>query len=108
MDRVRNETIRTKLGLKKDILQETEQLLRWYGRVMRMEDCRIARQVAEWNPQGKRRRDRPVSTWKDGITEVCKEGTSGMKNVSIVSSGGRKLCLWFEENCAPTGKFLYI
>jgi hypothetical protein len=44
-----------------------EQQLRWCGHVMRVEDCRIARQVAEWNPQGKRRRSRPVSTWKDGI-----------------------------------------
>jgi hypothetical protein len=29
-----------------------------------MEDWRIARRVAEWNPQGKRSRGRPVSAWK--------------------------------------------
>jgi hypothetical protein len=47
MDRVRSETIRTKMGTKKNILQEIEeQQLRWYGHVMPMEDCRIARQVA--------------------------------------------------------------
>jgi hypothetical protein len=34
-----------------------------------MEDCRIARQVAEWNPQGKRRRGRPANTWEDGIRD---------------------------------------
>jgi hypothetical protein len=34
-----------------------------------MEDCRIARQVAEWNPHGKRRCDRPVNTWKDGLRD---------------------------------------
>jgi hypothetical protein len=34
-----------------------------------MEDCKITRQVAEWNPQGKTRRDRPVNTWKDGIRD---------------------------------------
>jgi hypothetical protein len=34
-----------------------------------MEDCRTARQVAEWNPQGKRRRSRPVSIWKGGIRD---------------------------------------
>jgi hypothetical protein len=32
-----------------------------------MEDWKIARRVAEWNPQGKRRHGRPVSTWKNGI-----------------------------------------
>jgi hypothetical protein len=32
------------MGLKKDILQEIEkQQLRWYGHVMRMENCKIAR-----------------------------------------------------------------
>jgi hypothetical protein len=40
------------MGLKKDILQEIEQQLSWYGHVMGMEACRIARQVAKWNPQG--------------------------------------------------------
>jgi hypothetical protein len=70
MDRIKNEAIRTKMGLKKDILQEIEgQQLRWYGHVMRVEDCKIARQVAECNPQGIRRRGRSVSTWKDGIRE---------------------------------------
>jgi hypothetical protein len=75
MDRVRNETIGTKRGMKKDILQEIEeQQLRWYGHVMRMEDCRIAKQVAEWNPQGKRRRGRPFNTWKGGIRDSMQKG----------------------------------
>jgi hypothetical protein len=52
MDRIRNETIRTKMGMKKDILQGIEeQQLRWYGHVMRMDDCRTARQVAHWEKE---------------------------------------------------------
>jgi hypothetical protein len=55
--------IKTKIGIKEDLLQETEELqLRWRGRVMRMEDCRIVKQVAEGNPQGQRRSGRPVRT----------------------------------------------
>jgi hypothetical protein len=70
MERIRNETIRTKMGMKKNILQVIgEQQLRWYGHIMEMEDCRIARQVAEWNPQGKSWRGTPVNTWKDGIRD---------------------------------------
>jgi hypothetical protein len=42
-----------------DTLHEIEQQLRWYGHVMR-KDCKIARQVAEWKPEGKRRHGRPV------------------------------------------------
>jgi hypothetical protein len=56
------------MGVKRAVLQEIEeQRLRCYGHVMRMEDCGIARQVAEWNPQGYRRRGRPVNMWKDGL-----------------------------------------
>jgi hypothetical protein len=63
------------MGMRKDILQEIEeQQLRWYGHVMRMDDCRTARQVAHWNPQGKRRRGRPVNTWKDGIRDSMQRG----------------------------------
>jgi hypothetical protein len=64
-------------------LQEVEeQQLRWYGRVMRMEYCRIARRVAEWKPQETKRRDAPVNT--------CKAETSRMKTVSIERSGRKR------------------
>jgi hypothetical protein len=61
------------------------------GHVMRMEDCRIVGQVAEWNPQVKRWRGLPVNTW--GLRTACKEGISRMKNVLIEGFGERKLCL---------------
>jgi hypothetical protein len=39
MDKIRNEAIRTKMGIKKNIVQEIEeQKLRWYGHVKRVED----------------------------------------------------------------------
>jgi hypothetical protein len=37
-----------------------------------MEDCRIAKQVAERNSQGKMRRGRPVNTWKEGNRDSAK------------------------------------
>jgi hypothetical protein len=75
---------------------------------MRMEDCRTARQVAEWNPQGKRRRGRLVSTWKDGIRKSLQKGN--LKD-------GECFRLWALEEgnyvlglrkTVFTGKFLYI
>jgi hypothetical protein len=63
------------MGFKKDILQEIEeQQLRWYGHIMRKEDCKLAIQVAKWNPQQKMRRGRPVNTWKDGIRDSIQRG----------------------------------
>jgi hypothetical protein len=107
MDRIRNKTIRTKLGMKKNILQEIEeQQLRWYGHVMRMDDCRTARQVADWNPQGKRRRGRPVNTWKDGIRDSMQRRKLKDKECFDREIGERKLCLQVEENCVFTEKFL--
>jgi hypothetical protein len=73
MDKIRNEAIRTKMGIKKNIVQEIEeQQLRWSGHVKRMEDGKIVRRVAEWKPQGKRKRGRPINTWTDGIRESMK------------------------------------
>jgi hypothetical protein len=43
-----------------------------------------------------------------GLGTICKEETLRMKNVSIVSSGGRKLCLWVEENCTHRIIPIYI
>jgi hypothetical protein len=44
-----------------------------------------------------------------GLWTACREETLMIKNVLIESSGGRKLCLWIEENCVPTKKIpIYI
>jgi hypothetical protein len=69
MARIRNETIRTKMGTKKDITGNRRTAIKMVQPCHGMEDCRIARQVAEWNPQGKKRHGRPVNTWKDGIRD---------------------------------------
>jgi hypothetical protein len=57
---------------------------------MRMEDCRTARQVAEWNPQGKSRRGRPVSTWEDGIRDSMQRRDLKDENVTMENSGERE------------------
>jgi hypothetical protein len=68
MERTRTETIRTKMGMKGDVSQETEEeQFIWHWHAMRTEGCRITRQVAEWDPQGKESHFRPESTWMDGI-----------------------------------------
>jgi hypothetical protein len=75
-------------------LQEIEeQQLRWYGHVMRMDDCRTARQVADWNPQGKGDVADQWTPGRMGLGTACKEGISRMKNILIERFGERKLCL---------------
>jgi hypothetical protein len=66
-----------------------------------MEDCRIARQVADWNPQGKRRRGRPASTWKDGIRDRMQRGN--LKDEECFDPE-----IWrVEKNFVFTEKFIY-
>jgi hypothetical protein len=43
-----------------------------------------------------------------GLGTACKGETLRMKNVSIESSGGNKICLCVKENCVFTEKFLCI
>jgi hypothetical protein len=92
LDKIRNEAFRTKMGIKKNIVQETEeQQLRWYGHIKRMEDRKTVKQVAEWNPQGKRKRGRPVNTWKDGIRESMKRRELKDKEYMDRDLWGRKI-----------------
>jgi hypothetical protein len=60
---------------------------------------RTARQVADWNPQGRRMCGRPVTTWKNGMRESTKEDTSRMKHVSIESSGGKNMSSGLGKLC---------
>jgi hypothetical protein len=43
-----------------------------------------------------------------GVGTACKGEAPRMKNISIESSGGKKICLWVENNCVFTENFLYI
>jgi hypothetical protein len=65
------------MGMKRDISQKREERqLRWRGHVVRMEDCRIARQVAEWNQQRKRAAADQSTRGRMGLRTARKEETS--------------------------------
>ena len=46
MDRVRNEEVRRRAGIERELASRADQrVLRWFGHVERMDDCRMARRV---------------------------------------------------------------
>jgi len=49
-----------------------EQLI-WYGHVKRMEEERLPKQLLEWHAEGRRRRGRPRTTWKQDIVTAMAE-----------------------------------
>jgi hypothetical protein len=62
-----------------------------------MEDCRTARQVAEWNPQGKGGAAEQSIHGRMRLGTVCKEETSRMKNIPFENSEGRNYDSGFKK-----------
>ena len=49
----------------------------WVGHTLRRDPTSITRQALDWNPQGKRRRGRPTTTWRRSLdTELRTYGIS--------------------------------
>ena len=68
LDRKTNEYIRGKMDAQDMILDDiTRRELIWYGHVERMDPTRLPKIMIHWKPEGRKKRGRPRSTWKDGI-----------------------------------------
>jgi len=67
-DRIRNNIIKQKMNLTRSLLDDIKtEHLQWYGRVQRMEEGRLPKEVMKWRPPGRRKRGRPKLTWAEGI-----------------------------------------
>jgi hypothetical protein len=73
MVRIRKERVITKMGMENIMQGIEEEQLRWNGHAMRLEDCRIARQVVEWTPQRKGGEADQSTYGRVGLEAVCKE-----------------------------------
>jgi hypothetical protein len=68
LDRKTNWYIRGKMNAQDMILDDiTRKQLIWYGHVERMDPTRLTKIMIHWKPEGRKKRGRPRSTWKDGI-----------------------------------------
>jgi hypothetical protein len=91
------------MGMKRDIIQETEkQQLRWLGHVMRRR-CRIGRHVAEWKPTGNGGGVDQSGRGRMRLAIARTEETSRMRNVSIQNAGWETRH-WVDKNCVFTKK----
>ncbi|KAF2881456.1 hypothetical protein ILUMI_24742 [Ignelater luminosus] len=67
-DRMRNEMVRERVGIEGTITNDIERKqLIWYGHVQRMEEQKIPKQVLNWIPPVRRKKERPKKTWIEGI-----------------------------------------
>ena len=66
-DRVRNETVRGRLGVVNIGVRCRKARLRWYGHVKRREETYVGQRMLNLEPPGRRRRGRPKHRWMDNI-----------------------------------------
>ena len=86
MDRVRNEEVRRRAGIERDLASRADQrVLRWFGRVERMDEYRMVRRVFMAEVSGGRVRGRPRFGWMDGVKLAL--GNRGM-----TVEGNREIC----------------
>jgi len=78
-DRVRNERIRERCGWERDLVSRCEQnVLKWYGHVMRGGEDSLAGRVIVGSVEGNRGRGRPKRRWMDGVREALeRRGITG-------------------------------
>ncbi|CAH0383080.1 unnamed protein product [Bemisia tabaci] len=73
-DQVCNERVRHIMEVENDIMFDvmTEQLI-WYSHVSRMTEKRLPKKMLDWIPPGRRRRERPVRGWRQGLLNEIRE-----------------------------------
>ena len=68
MDRVRNEEVRRRAGIERELASRADQrVLRWFGHAERMDECRMAKRVLMAEVSVGRVRGRPRLGWMDGV-----------------------------------------
>ena len=68
MDRVRNEEVRRRGGIERELASRADQrVLRWFGHVERMDEHHLARRVLMAEVSGRRVRGRQKLGWIDGV-----------------------------------------
>ena len=76
-DTIRNEELWERTRQQKVEVEIKRRRWRWIGHTMRKPGTNITRQALSWNPQGKRKRGRPRSTWRRDLeTEMKELGTN--------------------------------
>ena len=62
------------MGVTETILDRMENnMLKWYGHVVRMEDNRWPKRITTWCTEGRQRRGRPEAKWHKEIERVMKQ-----------------------------------
>ena len=80
--RVTNKEISRRTGINNIVEDVKQRRWRWFGHVLRMNKNRHPRAALRWTPPGKRKRGRPLGTWRRTIEEEIKAAGKTWNEVS--------------------------
>ena len=87
MDRVRNEEVRRRAGIERELASRADQrVLRWFGHVKRMDEYRIARRVLMAEVSGGRVLGRSRLGWMNGVKVAL-----GNRGMTVEAARQRKI-----------------
>ena len=70
----RNEDIRRIMNMEQSVNKRIEnRQLQWYGHVRRMDEKKWPNILLQWSPVGRRKRGRPRTPWRPGISRMMDE-----------------------------------
>jgi hypothetical protein len=84
LDKVKNQTIREKLGVQNTVKEIKQYQQKWLQHVQRMDTNRIPKQALQYTPKGRRNIGRPKKRWRDQI-HLEDQGTGNTPNPSWTS-----------------------
>ena len=71
MDTIRNEEVRRRAGIERELASRADQrVLRWFRRVERMDEYRMARRMLMTEVSGRQVRGRPRLSWMNDVKVV--------------------------------------
>lgn len=71
---IRNTDIRFRINVQQTIVDRVHQRgLKWFGRVLQMEEHRWLNRIEQCTPPGKRKSGRPRRSWNEGIRKAMEE-----------------------------------
>ena len=92
LDRLRNETIREKLGIKKTIVETIKaRQLKWFGHVVRRHPDGYVNTVFREDFTKKRQPGRPKKRWSDQIREYLRLPLPTLERVAQDREGWKRL-----------------
>ena len=66
-------------------------VLKWYGHVLRMGDKRWPKRILTWSPEGRKRRERPEKKWEKEVERVMKQKNLTPKDAVNRQMGEKRL-----------------